>query len=124
MNSIGDTVLILGILGNEFEYLNNKIGTIEKIFSVSSVETNDYFYADVKVDDSIVPIDLRFLYDINNTELDSVLKSYLLNPIQYYFKVFFVEEQQLVIENSGVSSCVSSISHTNSYEIFDLTSLN
>lgn len=119
---IGDTVLISGLLGENKKHLNNKVGVIQKITSISNIETHSNF-ADVLIDETIFSIEFRNLYKMREMQIDPIFKKYIYNPAQYFFSSYLVRNYTIVIRADGaaVAECTTQFGYN---ETMTLTSLN
>lgn len=85
----GDTVLISGLYGKNFKFINNKFGKIRNIF-LRSEGRNVFNIAEIELfyDKSIHSVNFDFIYKIEITDkiVDNVVQHVVTieNPLMYY----------------------------------------
>ena len=122
---IGDKVLIGGLYGEDFVEINNKIGTIKKIMFSSSQHYVTYI-VDVLIDGFIVPINLSYIYKLEDLDIYDYDSSFIeaLNPLQFYIDKFnVVGETHLLIDQWGKSYLFCK-TRENNMQPLALTNLN
>jgi hypothetical protein len=84
---IGDNVYIGGLQGENFELINNKIGTLKKIYCVTSEGRLSYL-ANIEIDELEFPIDLGYVYKLNNVIIDPIfLDNNVVNELFQYHSI-------------------------------------
>ena len=91
---IGDKIFIGGLYGSDFKMINHKIGKIDKLMFTSNEYYSTYL-ADVRIDNMIFPINLTYVYKINDLDTydyDGILDGD--SPLEYYFTKFKIIESK------------------------------
>lgn len=85
----GDTVLISGLYGKNFKFINNKFGKVINVF-IRSEGHNVFNIADIELfyDRSIHSVNFDFIYkiDVGDKIVDNVVQHVVTieNPLMYY----------------------------------------
>jgi hypothetical protein len=122
---IGDKVLIGGLYGEDFIEINNKTGIIKKIMFSSSQNYVTYI-VDVLIDGLIVPINLSYIYKLDDLDIFDYDTSFVeaLNPIEFYIEKFnVVGDTHLLIDQWGKSYLFCK-TRENNMQPLALTNLN
>jgi hypothetical protein len=86
----GNTVLISGLYGKNFKFINNKCGIIKNIYLRN--ERNELLHlADVKLDEdgTIHAVNLDFIFKLNSNKCVDNIVQHLVsvdNPVLYYVR--------------------------------------
>ncbi|NJO59697.1 MAG: hypothetical protein HC836_15740 [Richelia sp. RM2_1_2] len=123
---INDKVLIAGLYGDEFKFINNKIAVVKEII-VSSNHRSTHYIAKLIVDNLfIIPISFEFIYKITNPSIniDDFLIS-LDNPFLYYVKEKHIVQtsSSIMFDEYGQTVCLC-VTRDNKTEIILIGSLN
>lgn len=97
---IGDRVYIGGIYGDDFEVVNNKLGRIDSIVFASYQGYSTYL-VDVIIDGQIFPINIGYVYkidDLDTYDFEGILEEY---PIGYFFNKFEIKGEAVISHYRG-----------------------
>ena len=72
--SIGDKVYIGGLYGDDFKCVNNKIGILKKVYSITSENVINYL-GEVQFGLLKIPVNLKYVYKLPNVSIDPILIS-------------------------------------------------
>lgn len=120
---IGDKVYVGGIYGKDFEIVNNKIGTISNIVFASYQDYSTYL-VDVVINGEIFPLNLSYVYKLNDLDTydyEGILEDY---PLEYYFNKFEITGEALIRHDEEGSCKVISKTKNGIAKVFYLTSIN
>ena len=71
---IGDKVYISGLYGSDFKLINNKVGVLKKIFSITSNNSVNQL-GEITMGGHSFPINLKYVYKLKNSNISPILLS-------------------------------------------------
>lgn len=103
--SIGDKVYIGGLYGDEFKIINNKFGTLKKIYSLIADNSLKYL-GTIEMNNMQFAIDMKYVYKLSNLQVS--LLSLTNNVLDEIYQLHCIKECEIPLEdtiNNNISLC-------------------
>lgn len=108
----GNTVLVSGLYGKEFKYINNRYGIVKNIY-IKIDKENTYHIADIELLDSrkIYSVNFDYIYNLKlKNKIENISQHIITieNPVIYYSKLKSLELYINICDELGqhMSICI------------------